>query len=597
MMGRLDLIKQAVEQEQLAYSQLTLARYLAELYPQANDQELGLAVLVNEEINAGNVCLHRDEIVNRSQACGLDSLQREAWIDVIHSSQLVGDENQNRALVYQFDRLYLNRFHYHESRLAEHLLRLAQGVLDPGPADLAKLQRLFPGSHETNDQKLAALISLRKKLCIVSGGPGTGKTWTVGRLIALMLAQNRELKIRLAAPTGKAATRLAQSIQAVVETLPKDLADRSAIPAQAGTLHRLLGMHRFTHRPRYDAENPLDCDVLVIDEASMIDQQMMAQVCAALPRQGRLVLLGDRDQLSSVEAGSVFADLCGDTSQSRFSVGQAAWVKQQAGISVAVDNGDQQLADCRVVLRHSRRFDARSGIGQLARLINTGDADAAVELLTSQVLEDVEWWQYGEKELHKALVATAANRYLEVARADSVQTAFTVLARFQVLAAVWNGPAGVNEINRVVEQHVLRESGILIDTPFYRGKPLMINRNIPDYGLYNGDVGLIWPDDEGQLKLWFRVEGLGLRALSLSQLTDHTTAYAMTVHKSQGSEFDQVLLILPSQISPVCSRELVYTAITRAMSKVEIWAGVEVLRSAIATRTQRMSGLVQRLNT
>ncbi len=597
-MDKLKLINQAVKQNRLDYAQITLARYLLEQHPDATELCLHLAVLVNHEIKQGNVCLSIDDIAKRSEAlllCPAPEIQ--TLIESIEASPIIGSKNENRPLIFDLNKLYLNRYFHYENQLAERLLALSKpgGPLPKIKAD--QLQQLFTGNENPDYQKIAALVSSHHQLCIISGGPGTGKTRTVSSILSLLIQQNPQLKIKLAAPTGKAAARLSQSIQASRAEMIHDLFVEQQIPDKAVTLHRLLGIHRYTHRPRYNADYPLSCDVLVLDEASMIDQQMMAVVCEALPAHARLILLGDKDQLSSVEAGSVFADLCGELKGTQFSKAQCKWIRQTLDYEIPEYTGDYRLADQVVVLQKSYRFDSDSGIGQLARLINAGDSEASLQfLMESQPAQKVQWQQLSDQQLNEQLIQQALQHYQQIIDANNIEDAFKCFYRFQILAAVWDGVSGVDQINSVIEQALKRHNKISDDRPYFTGMPLMMSSNMYQYGIHNGDIGIVWPDDDGRLKVWFEADDKGYRGLSLSQLPESKSAYAMTVHKSQGSEFERVLMVLPGYESSVCTRELLYTGITRARDSVEIWGLGSVIGSAVERKTVRVSGLLERLS-
>jgi exodeoxyribonuclease V alpha subunit len=459
------------------------------------------------------------------------------------------------------------------------------------------VEQFFTASSSDVDfQKLAAIVSTQHQLAIISGGPGTGKTWTVSRILALLLQQNSRLQINLAAPTGKAAARMAESIHNSLQQLDIEPDLQQKFPANAHTLHRLLHIDRHTHRPRYHPKNPLQCDVLVLDEASMIDQQMMAMICSALPARCKLILLGDKDQLASVEAGSVFADLCGGLTQTEFSAAQCDTLQQTFALTLPQHRADYALADQVVVLQKSHRFDEHSGIGKLARLINQGDAVNTIELLrAANENATLRWRQPGEQELAKLLQQQALGDSLAMMQVQSIEQAFEHFHRSQILSAVWKGPTGVDAINDIIENTLKQKTSIAASTELYRGKPLMMTSNAYQYGIHNGDIGIVWPDDSGELKVWFEQSAAEYRSLSISQCAHYKTAYAMTVHKSQGSEFSHILLLLPDNNSAVATRELFYTGITRAAQSVEIWASEASLYSTIERKTERVSGLLDRL--
>jgi exodeoxyribonuclease V alpha subunit len=388
-------------------------------------------------------------------------------------------------------------------------------------------------------------------LALISGGPGTGKTHTLARIIGLLQEQHPSLRIALAAPTGKAAARMTEALQAA----------GVATEGGAQTLHRLLGMRADGSGFRHRREHPLACDVLVVDEASMIDLSLMAHLLDALPVTARLILLGDRDQLAAVEAGAVFADLC----------------------------DSPRLDACVALLTTSFRFGDDSGIGQLADRLRSGDAEGVVAQLQADGSDLV--WQSGEG-IHGVVSAARAGyrAYLEsVASAAAPDALFERFNRFRVLCAHRQDVATINR--------ALAAGSGLRPTA---GMPLLVLRNDSLLRVFNGDIGLVLPDPaDGGLKACFVGAGTGPstgpRWIPLTRLPDWEPAWAMTVHKSQGSEFAQVLLVLPSAVSPVATRELVYTGVTRAKQGVALWAGEAVLRAAIERRAERMSGLRERL--
>ncbi|TNF61073.1 MAG: exodeoxyribonuclease V subunit alpha, partial [Burkholderiales bacterium] len=456
----------------------------------------------------------------------------------------------------------------------------------------------------------------------------------------------RRLRIRLAAPTGKAAARLNASIAGAVQRLPLDgLHDpqrlRQAIPLEVVTVHRLLGSRPDTRRLRHDAANPLPLDVLVVDEASMLDLEMMARLVSALPPAARLVLLGDKDQLASVEAGSVLGDLCRRADGGHYTPATRDWVHDLTGAA-----WDERLTDAQgrpldqavTQLRVSHRFGAASGIGRLAAAVNAGDARAAGALLAAGLpdLQQIEggdpvrlqqlvlggggavpgprqadlwdgaretlWAGHGQY-LRQLLASRPAQGAAMALHDEWALQGLAALGRFQLLAALRDGPQGVDGLNRAVE-HWLRGAGLVEATRsgWYTGRPVMVTRNDPGLGLMNGDVGIALPTpvpDRPEAGTVLRVAfhggpGRPVHWVLPSRLRQVQTAFAITVHKSQGSEFEHAALVLPAQASPVLTRELVYTAITRArrcFTLVNSPAGPQVLEAAIRRRVERVGGL------
>ena len=540
----------------------------------------------------------------------------EAAIRYLLSHHSVGDQ---KPLQLFNQRLYFSRLAGYEQTLAQRLLTMSERQLNIDDAVLAQLlTRYFPDdpSIDIDWQKVACAIAATKGFSVITGGPGTGKTTTVTKLLAILqsLYKAAPLSIKLVAPTGKAAARLTESILGAKNKLSEIPADiNSLIPQSAQTIHRLLGVKPFTNKFRHDKSNPLHVDVLIIDEASMVDLSLMAKLIEALPDHARLILLGDKDQLASVDTGSVMSDLCqglvlGQTPHySKVRCEQLNTLCFNGAIKLnAQTQSEFKLADCIAFLQHSYRFDAKSGIGQLALAVNTNNRGILnyVEQQSSEghfsdIILDYDFVSTPIEKLVNSAASHYANYLTLIAQGASVAQVHAAFASYQLLAAVREGDYGVNSLNQRIER-VLQQQGLISVNPnqrHYIGMPIMVSQNDYQLKLFNGDIGILMPDDSGQLKAVFIDEQGNERAFSPARLPAHDKVYVMTIHKSQGSEFSYTAMVLPplKQASIGINRQLVYTGITRAKHTFELVADKKVLQLAMGKSVSRASGLYERL--
>lgn len=500
------------------------------------------------------------------------------------------------------DRLYLRRHFDYEQRLAQRLTRASRSMPDE-PLERARplLDMLFPASPDAAGrvdwQRAAVVLALQRGLAVISGGPGTGKTTTVVSLLACLLGIDPECRIVLAAPTGKAAARMIEAVRSRAANLPD--AVRTRLPTEASTVHRLLGFvpgRGFAH----DASRRLPVDVLVVDEASMLDLALATRLLEAVPDSARIILLGDKDQLEAVESGAVFAELSAAPAYSeptRRTLAAACEVAPQTFDTIG-NPAEAVLEDAVVWLTESHRFAGASDLGRLAQHLLQSSSAETVQWLRHGTGPAVRWIELEGSAASAAMLQEAVSGFAayrdEVARHDTMPAAATAaFARFRVLCAMREGPRGTTALNERIGRSLLGE--VPGSGTWYPGRPVMIVRNDYALGLFNGDVGIALPDDDGSLRVWFPGRDGQFRSLSPTQLPAHETAFAMTIHKSQGSEFASALVILPDRPGRVAGRELVYTAVTRARESVVLQASEAVLRAAIESPSLRRSGLRARL--
>ncbi len=523
----------------------------------------------------------------------------EGWRSQVATSPLVGQGGDETPLVLDArDWLYLRRLWVDEQRLARALRERSGRPVEPrNPAALRSLLRsLFENPGAAPDwQRIAATVAAVSSLTVVSGGPGTGKTTTATKIIALLVAdllsaEGHRPRVLLLAPTGKAAARLAESVAASKANLRCDPEILDRIPAEARTVHRALEVDR-EGRFRVDRERPLFADVVVVDEASMIDVALMRRLVEAVPPRARLVLLGDRYQLSSVEAGAVLADICGDPARAHYSPELDARLTRTFDEPLPAANVGARpfsIDDSVVTLKKSFRFDERSALGALSVFIQRGDVTAVLTALES---DGAALLVPAGDGLDPRLIELAVSGFEACARSSTPEQALDALSRFRVLLGNRQGPLGVESANAEIEL-ALREHGLLGRTGVVH--PVLIHRNDPSLELFNGDVGIVFREG-GTLRAVFRRGDGTLRSLSPSRLPPHEPAFAMSVHKSQGSEFDEVAVVLPREGSPLLTRELLYTAVTRARLRAVVHATEAAVREAVGRPALRASGLAEAL--
>lgn len=588
-------LKEWVENETVRSTDAAFAALLAEQGGETDETVLLLAAIVSRQVGDGHIRLNLTNIQPTGEAplSWLASLNPADLEKKLSESSIVQTtlNTGTQPLVWDKPYLYLRRYWANEQLIKAAL----NERLRAPPIEISdlreRLDHLFPFTNEQPDwQRVACALASRSRFTLITGGPGTGKTHTVLRILGLLQAvrydthPNQPLRIRLAAPTGKAAARLGESISAGIDALPLPEAVRQTIPQEPTTLHRLLGPRPNSRLFQHNRQNPLHADVVVVDEASMIDQEMTARLLDALRAETILILIGDKDQLAAVEAGAVLGELCEGADAGNYSKATCAWLTKASGDDVSPwqsDNGTD-LQQHIVKLRKSYRFNHSSGIGALAEAVRLEQGARITELLQDDDPST------GLLELRHPLdnrLETAAlagyRGYLETLAQKRpgesdyaqltawVREVLNAFNQYQVLAVIRNGPLGVNGLNERIAKRLAAEGLISKGQGWFEGRPVMVTRNDYELGLTNGDVGICLsvqlPDEkEPRLRVAFEQSNNRVRLFLPSQLETVESVFAMTVHKSQGSEFNDVLVVLPETMPPQHRREVLYTAITRA---------------------------------
>jgi exodeoxyribonuclease V alpha subunit len=603
-------------ERQLSFSALDrhFSRFLTALSGRSTPDLYYASALLSRHVSEGHVCLDLSAWAGRRIVAGdapdtaYTAPAAAAWRTILAESGVVGAPGEFKPLVLDDRfRLYFYRYWEYQTLLADRIRRLALRPLTPliRRPDADSIAGCFSAADDPAPdwQKIAALMACLKPFLVITGSPGTGKTTVVARILSQILesAPAGGQRIALAAPTGKAAFRLQEAIRSVKRTLSCGPAVQAGIPETASTVHRLLGSLPGSSRFRHDRGNPLPFETVVIDEASMLDLPLLAKLVRALPETAGLILLGDKNQLASVEAGAVLSDICGPSPANRFSSDMIAALTPFTGASLygsVATASAPGVHDCIIHLQTNYRFEGDSDIARISEAVNRGDGAQALKTMTFGSGKQVSWLSLpAPNEIERTLaplILKGFRGYLELGRAGGAEEdIFAAFEGFRVLCALRQGPFGVETVNRRIENILQSERLIERRRPYYCGQPLMITRNHPQLGLYNGDIGLVLPDPDrdGELSAVFPEAPGSYRRFSPWRLPECETAYAITVHKSQGSEFDSVLLILSDQDAPVLSRELVYTGITRARKQVRIASAEQIFVSAVSRRIARTSGL------
>lgn len=572
------------------------------------------AYLLSRKLSEGHICLHLDQRVEAAGDLPAFCEDLPVGSKPLRNIPLVGkDGNTSQPFVLYQERLYLQRYFRYETIFLERIYQFLSTEKEALPERLQQLEtnrgfisNLFAagpafvadGGDPADWQLSAAVTGVLNNFTIITGGPGTGKTTTVAKILAILYYLDPSLKVALAAPTGKAAARMAESLRNT--QLPVD----ASITAQfqsltPSTIHRLLRSKKDSPYFVYNAENPLNYDVVIVDECSMIDVALFAKLLDAIGKGTRLILLGDKDQLASVEAGSLFGDLCqAQEALNMFTADRLALInsfipddRRKLSATQVKENDPHPLFQHLVELRRSHRFSGDKGIGKFSKAIIANDQSAIATFLEPGADEQVMIDQTYSKELFARFV----DGYSAFVVEKDIRKALQLLNELRVLVAIREREEGLYAINRNIEKILHDKRLIRVNADFYENRPIILTRNYYEHGLFNGDTGIIRADEQGVLMAWFEDSNGELKAILPGYLTEAETVFAMTIHKSQGSEFKEVLVILPrAKDVPILTRELLYTGVTRAKQQVYVQASAEVLMQTAARFVERASGIAQR---
>ncbi len=574
------------------------------------------AYLLSKKLSEGHICLELSELIDDMAESPYRDVHLEPGnVERLSRDTLVSFEHgPKQPFILHNNKLYLQRYFQYESRILERLVSFASARKADlntrysairNHSDIIRLLFENKGATKSNEpleninwQLVAAISAVINDFTIITGGPGTGKTTTVAKILAILYSISPGLKVALAAPTGKAALRLAESLKSASPDLPGEIKTRfdKIIP---GTIHRLLKYVPDSPYFRHNSHNPLNYDVVVVDESSMVDVALFSKLLDAIGQDTKLILLGDKDQLASVEAGSLFGDLCKSQAAFVLSENRAALINSlisepigQLPPEVIADDRGHILYETIVELKRSHRFKGDKGIGRFSKAIIANEIEKIKPFIggkDDQVIVDTRF----QEEVFEDFI----NGYASYIKEKDIKTALRKLNEVRVLCAIREGEQGLYAVNRRIEKYLQQKKLIKPTTEFYDHRPVIVTKNYYDLDLFNGDIGIIRADEDNVLKAWFEDSSGGLKSVFPGFISEAETVYAMTIHKSQGSEYDNVLIVLPDRPDiPILTAELLYTGVTRAKSKVVLQATEAVISAAVNRRVKRASGIVERLD-
>lgn len=572
------------------------------------------AYLVSKKLAEGHICLDLQDVQEELADNAFYDPNKIMKVGGLRNEPFVSTkEEEKKPFVLHNHKLYLQRYFHYETQILDRLRKFTESEESKIASGISEIKKhadfigaMFKNSpvnisnlaiENINWQLVAAVTGVLNDFTIITGGPGTGKTTAVSKILAILYSMNPTLKVALAAPTGKAAARMGESLKSASSKLPKKIKEKFET-ITPGTVHRLL---RFVHDSpyfRHDKSNPLNYDIVIIDESSMLDAALFAKLLNAIGPDTKLILLGDKDQLASVEAGSLFGDLCKSQPSFAISKKRATLINslitdpsQKISWNFIGDGTDHLLSEHIVELKRSHRFSSDKGIGKFSRAIINGSQEELQMFLNNED-EQVTFDNIYDEKAFEQFVGGYA---LYIGEPD-IKKALRKLNDLRVLCAVREGEQGLYAINRKIEKYLQQKKLIKPMAEFYEHRPIIVTKNYYDLNLFNGDVGIIRYDENNILKAWFEDSSGELRSVLPGFIAEAETVYAMTIHKSQGSEYGQVLVVLPDADVPLLTAELLYTAVTRAKTKVIVQAPEVVIVETSQRRVKRASGIMERFS-
>jgi len=558
--------------------------------------------LLSKSFSEGHVCIDLNNLdLKALKEAGFDE---KLDLRTLENSDLVGNSTEYKPLILYNNKLYLHRYFTYETSIFErikNLISAGQHLKEERKKLLLSHKKqlidLFPTSDlvKIDWQKIAVISAVLNSFNIITGGPGTGKTTTVAKLLSILFTIDPNLRVALAAPTGKAATRMAESLKNAGQNFPKLQSKFESL--EPLTLHRLLGVQRNDIYFKHNSDHPLNYDLIIVDESSMIDIALFSKLLDAIKTDTKLILLGDKDQLASVEAGSLFGDLCmAQNELNQFSQTTADFINEfmedeKSKLTAEnISNSQHLLFEHIIELQHSYRFSNEGGIGKLSRSIIENNTDELKTFFDNSD-ESVQLDFGYSNEIFEKFVE-GFESYIDE---KDISQALKKLNDLKVLCAVREGEFGLYALNEKIQKHLQDKNLIHINTQFYEHRPVIVNSNNYELGLFNGDIGIVRKDENDQLKVWFETSDGSLKSVLPAFIDSVDTVFAMTIHKSQGSEFNEVLVVLPdSEEMELLTRELLYTAVTRARKKIIIQAKENTILKTVEKRVQRGSGISDR---